>query len=142
MKANFYLVLKYLHFGCNLTWAVIWYFLVIDNASQICIDLVGVFHLFLAILSFFTLLSGTILGKISFLAKRWKVLTFVSVVAMILCYLIALVGQQQVITNPSVQYFLSLYTKFGLLEIFPPTFLLIFLRGENGDPRTFLVRRN
>jgi cytochrome c oxidase subunit IV len=30
-------VLKYLHFGSDLAWAVIWYFLMLDGCSQITV---------------------------------------------------------------------------------------------------------
>ena len=115
MLGDLFLVLKYLHFGCNLVWTFLWYLLALGKCSQVYVEIVGVIHVLLGLVNFFTFFSGYVFGSNSFLAKRWKLLTLVSIFMMMLCYLVVLVGEQQVIHCSSLKYFLQLYMRFGLL---------------------------
>ena len=115
MLGDLFLVLKYLHFGCDLVWTFLWYLLALGKCSQVFVEIVGVIHVLLGLVNFFTFFSGSVFGSNSFLAKRWKLLTLVSIFMMMLCYLVVLVGEQQVIHCSSLKYFLQLYMRFGLL---------------------------
>ena len=72
MLGDLFLVLKYLHFGCDLVWTFLWYLLALGKCSQVYVEIVGVIHVLLGLVNFFTFFSGSVFGSNSFLAKRWK----------------------------------------------------------------------
>jgi hypothetical protein len=92
--------------------------------------------------NFFTALSGWVLGSSRFLAGKWRGLTLASIVVLVVCYLLVLLGQQQVVKCPSLNYFFHIYTKVGLLELVPPILLLIFVREGHPDPRAYFSQQD
>jgi len=74
-------------------------------------------------------------GKFSLITELWKLITLISVFVMILCYLILLIGLVDGETCVDAKFIDKVYERYGILEIISPILILVFLRGEKGDPR-------
>ena len=131
MSGDFYRTIKYTYFGSNIVWTAIWYSLMVGSCSQIWDGSIGFIQAILSLANFMVLLSGICLGNTCFLARQWRWLTLSSFIGQIMCYLIALLGKQQVIKCPSLVYFMNMYTIYGLVELILPLLLLIFLDNES-----------
>lgn len=90
MIGHLYMILKYLHCGSNLAWTIIWFTgLECDNVA---VALIAIIHGLLSIINMLSLIGIKIYGKTSGVVRFWKKLTFISLIFMIFCYLIVLVG--------------------------------------------------
>ncbi len=90
MWSNLYFSLKYAHFGSNLTWFLIWVFG--GSCESSLVMLIALIHGILSIAGLFLFLFNRFMKKTAFTAQVWKAFTFISLVAMIFCYVIVLLG--------------------------------------------------
>ena len=141
MVGDFYRMMKFGYFGCNIVWTVMCYSLIVQKHSQMWNTAIGVIQVILSSTNFMILLSDSWIGKHSFLAINWHGLTLFSFIGQLICYLLVLVGKQQVIKNIELIFFMSVYTKLGLVELIAPFLILISFSDEYENPRVDFLRR-
>lgn len=87
-------VLKYLHFGSNMVWLIFWYTTPSATFAHVGVSVVGFVHCGLSIVNFMFLVFAGILGKGYNSIIFWRVMTAFSIVMMIVCYLVVIIGVQ------------------------------------------------
>lgn len=138
MWGPLYLMLKYLHFGSNLTWVFIWFEGVQCLRSyEVFIVLV---HVAMSVANGVTLLAYRFYGRETGIVRCWRALNIICTILMLLCWLCALVSGFAYEDCPEARYMQRAYQRYGVFEIFPPLLILIFLRNENGDPRAIWIK--
>lgn len=90
MISNLFIVLKYLHFGSNIMWLVVW--LTTLECLRIDVTLIAFIHALLSLGNAIALFLYRWVGKTQFIVKLWKTLCIGSLFLMIFCYLIVLLG--------------------------------------------------
>jgi hypothetical protein len=90
MWSNLYFSLKYAHFGSNLVWFLMWIFG--GNCESVLVMLVALIHGILSFFGIIIFLFNRFMKKTVLTAKIWRAFTFVSLIAMVFCYLMVLLG--------------------------------------------------
>jgi hypothetical protein len=90
MATTLYFSLKYAHFGSNLVWFLIW--VVGGSCESPLVMLVALIHGMLSLTGMILFGINKILKKTSLTAKIWRAFTFVSLIAMVFCYVVVLFG--------------------------------------------------
>lgn len=90
MIANLFIVLKYLHFGSNVIWLFLWTTTL--DCMRIDIDLIALIHAGLAIFNAFILVFYKICGKTSNIVNFWKGSCAFSIILMLFCYIVVVIG--------------------------------------------------
>ena len=90
MWSNLYFSLKYAHFGSNIVWFCMWF--TAGTCDSALVTLVALIHGILSVSGLLLFLINRFLKKTLFTAKVWRAFTFISLVAMVFCYAIILLG--------------------------------------------------
>jgi hypothetical protein len=90
MISNLFIVLKFLHFGSNLVWLAVWASTL--YCPRLDLTLIAIIHTLLSIANAVTLGLYRWLGKTHSIVKFWKTLCATSLILMIFCYLVVLLG--------------------------------------------------
>lgn len=133
--------IKCLNSGGSLFWAAFW--LLNRDQGVRCTegvdinDIISLVHLLFFTISICTFLYVKFCSKTYASAKCWRWIVFISWLAMIGCYVSAVITG---LLTSNVEcmlgnYFLQLYRYYGWIELVLPLLLLMFVRLEKGDPR-------
>lgn len=132
--------IKCLNSGGSLFWAAFWLLNrdgAVSGGEGVDVnDIISLVHLLFFVISTLTFLYVKYCWKTYASAKCWRWVVFISWLAMIGCYVSAMITEL-VTSSESVigSYFLRLYRYYGWIEIVLPILLLAFVRVEKGDPR-------
>lgn len=101
-------------------------------------DVIGWVHFGVLLIAIPVLTVLKLMYKTSGTVRVWRVLAFGSLVAMVLCYVLAVFGrvhEGRIGENLCTfkRFMLAVYARHGWIEILPPLLLMIFVRLERGD---------
>jgi len=113
MITTLYFSLKYAHFGSNLVWFIIW--IVGGLCESPLVMLVALIHGMLSFTGIILFVINKFLKKTSLTAKIWRAFTFVSLIAMVFCYVIVLFGLLAGKSCESAEFFKKSYELYGIL---------------------------
>jgi hypothetical protein len=92
--------------------------------------LIALIHGMLSLTGMVLLILNKFLKKTSLTAKIWRAFTFVSLIAMVFCYVVVLFGLLAGKSCESAEFFKKVYELYGIIEIVSPGLILIFLKSE------------
>lgn len=106
MAGEIYFVMKFLHFGSNLIWTILSYTIIVNSYSHLEVTLVGLFHAVLSLSNFMFLIGVKVMARGLGHMKTWRVMALISVLTMMLCYMMVLLGSQHIHKGASIKLYL------------------------------------
>ena len=140
MFCNLYIGLKYAHLGSNIVWSFMW--LEGSQCHHFLITFVGFTHALISLLGLISFVLMSLLRKTEATAKCWRKFYGISLLAMLFCYLLVLLGLPSTHNCPQTTLFAETYKYFGIIEMLSPILLLMFLNTEFGDPRRSFLKKD
>jgi len=107
MNGHLFFILKYLHFGSNLVWTIIW--LTAINCQSIIIALIALIHGIFSVINMGGLIAIKCMGKTSGVVKFWKLLTLISIFMMVLCLAFVIFGMIEESSCSDIAFFEMTY---------------------------------
>jgi len=90
MVGTLFNVLKYLHFGSNITWVLVWIGAL--SCGSFLVGLIAMIHGMLCMLNTVFLIVYWCHGKYSSVVRFWRMIALLSLLLMLLCWLISVLG--------------------------------------------------
>lgn len=135
MQANLYLGLRWTHCGANLIWVALWFLQPVPRPSNTMA--IGLVHAVIAGASALALLAMEAAGRGKTFIDIWQTLVKISMVGLAISWAYSALQYWKI--EGQGHLFVSVYFKYGLVELVSPLLYLIFVNVEQGDPREYFM---